>query len=246
MKNECLLFSVGLDSYIARSYLLNTGHDIDCVYFDHNGRYCKNEKKKIKELDFDVKIYNSVDFKDLEMPNAFIKNRNIIMTIMANSIGYNKIWLGGSLSDRISDNKPEVYQRLSQLLSIVNESHISIDSPFYDVYKDDMVLWYKKIYPTQSINLATKTFSCYDPIKSRTIIAEDISKLKHHTYSSEECLKCNACFRKNAVLFNLGLYIPFKNSDIVKKYKTEFESMTLVSTPRSMSTLNYIGYNERY
>ena len=42
---EVLLYSGGLDSYLAREFLINHNKniDLDCLYFNHGGRYCNNE-----------------------------------------------------------------------------------------------------------------------------------------------------------------------------------------------------------
>ena len=131
MKKEVLLFTSGLDSYIARAYLTKEGHDIDCLYFNHGGRYCQNEIEKIRSLDFPVIVDDRLNLKDLEMEDAHIPNRNILFTTLALSLGYKKVWLGGSLSDRVGDNKPGFYVNYSRLLTEVNEEYLEIFSPFY-------------------------------------------------------------------------------------------------------------------
>ena len=131
MKEEVLLFTSGIDSYIARDFLISEGHDIDCLYFDHGGRYCKHEISKIEDLDFEVIIAYNLQLGGIEKDDAYIPNRNLLMTIMAQSFGYKKVWLGGSLSDRVGDNKSEVYVELSKILTNVNESYCRVDSPFY-------------------------------------------------------------------------------------------------------------------
>lgn len=241
MKKEVLLFTAGLDSYIAREYLIAQGHDIDCLYFNHSGRYCDHEIEKISELDFQVIIDDRLNLKDLEESDAHIPNRNILFTTLALSLGYKKVWLGGSLSDRVGDNKPEVYEKFSKLLTCVNEEYCRIDSPFYHCYKDDMVKWFiKNNYNKQiaTIKLIEDTFSCFNPIEEHGIVA--FINSGQHLYKTKECLNCSACFRKCAVLHSGEIFIPFKNKDIVQKYKKEF-SQTIIKTPRTCGTLNYIS-----
>lgn len=238
MKKEVLLFTSGVDSYIAREYLISQGHDIDCLYFNHGGRYCLNEIRKINMLPFEVLISDNLVLGDIEADDAFIPNRNLLMTIMAQSMGYEKVWLGGSLSDRIGDNKSEVFQRLSELLSTTNESYIRIDSPFYGCYKDDMVKWWVSKHPASRMDLAKNTFSCFEPLEEPTEASIFIQGFKGKFYT-DECLCCPACFRKCSVLWNGDIFIHHKNKSIVDHYEEQFIK-PIVKTPRSTGTMNYI------
>ena len=233
-----MLFTSGIDSYIAREYLLREGHDLDCLYFNHGGRYCKQEMEKLESLPFEVIIDDRLMLADLEEDDAHIPNRNILFTTLALSLGYKKVWLGGSLSDRVGDNKSEVYQRYSELLSTVNEEYCRIDSPFYDCYKDDMVKWFVEHRPKSRSRLLRDTFSCFTPLD------EDVSGLFYRndvgiTYTTKECLDCSACFRKCAVLFSGGIYVHFNNREIVEHYEEQFSNPT-VETSRTIGTMNYI------
>ena len=237
MKKEVILFTAGLDSYILREYLVQHGRDVDCLYFNHSGRYVSNEISKIKKLPFKVILNDSIRLKEIEHPDAFIPNRNILFSVMANSLGYDYIWIGGSKSDRVCDNNENVFIELSQFLTNMNGRHIKIDSPFWNIYKDDMVKWYNDhCNPT---DLVYNTFSCFNPNPMREMIfvMDDSKKIP---YETEECLKCSACFRKCAVLFNTGIYINFENKDVVRKYYMEFNN-TVETTKRSEGTLNYIN-----
>ena len=238
MKKEVLLFTSGVDSYIAREYLISEGHDIDCLYFDHGGKYCMNEIRKINMLPFEVNISDHLKLDDLERDDAYIPNRNLLMTIMAQSMGYEKVWLGGSLSDRVGDNKADVFHRLSELMSTVNETYINIDSPFYHCYKDDMVKWFVSKKPSHRLDLAKDTFSCFNPLNDPCKTGINVQGCEGEFYT-DECLCCSACFRKCAVLFNGDIFIHFKRKDVLECYEEQFRK-SIVSTPRSIGTLNYI------
>ena len=244
MKKGVVLFSSGIDSFITREYLIKHGHDIDCLYFQHGGRYSETELIKIKQMPFEVKIDNTLYFKEIEREDAFIPNRNVLMSVTANSLGYDTIWLGGSRSDRVCDNNESVFNQLSQFLTTMNGRYIKIDSPFWDVYKDDMVRWY--INNEDPFKLINYTFSCYTPLNS-------VSDIKYknmlfssnkdfvNTYKTFECMQCSACFRKCAALWGgARIFIPFKNIQIADKYTREFMKC-LVQTPRSISTIDYVN-----
>jgi len=239
--NEVLLFTGGLDSYIARKYLMDHGHEIDCLYFDHRGKYSKVEVSYISKLSVPVIIKTDLVLKDLEQSSAFIPNRNILFSIMANSYGYSKIWIGGSRSDRVCDNNEKVFDRLSEFLSSMNQNHCKISSPFWDCYKDDMVRWYVNTSENKfkaKLELADQTFSCFNPTDDYTAmdILVDDTPVKRIT---RECLCCQACFRKCAVLYSANIFVNFFNTETVDHYYKDF-SNALISTPRSIGTLAYI------
>lgn len=245
MNTEVLLYTGGIDSFIAKSYLEKQGNKFDCVYFNHQGRYCDIEIQRIKRLDFPVIINSDMKFKDIEKPDAHIPNRNILLTIFANSLGYNKIWIGGSLSDRVEDNNKKVFDELSTFLTLMNQTPISIASPFWNCYKENMINWYithfdpvieHSMYNSR-YNLVVNTFSCYSPIPIRKVRGK--IRGVGIAYDTEECLNCPACFRKNASLSVAEILIPFGNVDIIKKYEKEF-STSIDKSPRIESTLNYI------
>lgn len=251
MREEVLLYSSGLDSYLAREYLLSEGHDFDCLYFYHNGRYCDSELDIIKCLPFIVEVKTDLNFKYIEEEDAFIPNRNILMTTMANSYGYNNIWIGGSKSDRVCDNNREVFDRLSKFLSTMNEKSIKISSPFWDVYKSDVMKWFRNysiLKQKKDLNVFTKellnrTFSCFNPRSKTDFIFEvqnDGKIIQNDCIEdSRECLKCRACFRKNVALYSIGIFRYFHNHKIIDHYQGQIDN-AIIKNPRMLATEKYI------
>jgi len=253
--SECLLYSAGLDSFIGKQYLLSIGRKFDCIYFDLETKYSKFEIEKIESLPLEegkcpVSVhYDFLKMTSLEKEDAYVPNRNFLLAIMANALGYNKIWINGSASDRICDNNKRVFDNLSKLLTETRKDYIEISSPFWDVYKEDMIVWYQSHIQQTTIDnvvnpafeLCSKTFSCYNPGATKHIVTMAIPYVisSKFSYSTKECLECPACFRKAVSIFRLGTVIPFKNETIIKKYENEFRNC-IISTPRSNNTLAYI------
>ena len=236
MVREAMLCSVGLDSFILKRYLELQRHEFDCLYFNHGGRYVENE---MKYLDSSTKIITNMCFQEIEMPNAFIPNRNILMSIMANSLGYYAIWIGGSASDRVNDNNEKVFEQLSDFLTKMTGRITKVDSPFWNSYKEDMILWYVRNGGVPE-HLISKTFSCFNPLPvAQKISLRYSNSMDNFDYDTTECLNCAACFRKCVSIWSTGHFIPFRNIDIVKKYKIEFTNC-LIETTRSRNTLSYI------
>jgi 7-cyano-7-deazaguanine synthase in queuosine biosynthesis len=255
MNKEVILFTAGVDSYILREYLIQHGHDVDCLYFNLGGRYSNSEIKMLDRMPFDVIRSDILLLKGIEQPDAFIPNRNILMSIAANSLGYDTIWVGGSKSDRVNDNNEVVFEKISDLLTTTNKRYVKVDSPFWNCYKDDMVKWFSAI--KNPIDLVTNTFSCFYPFSedvervckfekvkflSPTYSASEVTDIK---YQTSECMNCPACFRKSAVLFNANIFINFENDNIIEKYYQEFKN-EVISTPRSITTLKYINYIQEH
>jgi len=255
MKKEVVLFTAGVDSYILREYLIRNGHDVDCLYFAHGGRYSNVEMMMLDKMPFEVIRSDILSLKGIEQPDAFIPNRNILMSIAANSLGYDTIWIGGSKSDRVNDNNEIVFEKISDLLTNTNKRYIKVDSPFWNCYKDDMVKWFSTVQ--NPIGLVHNTFSCFNPLeeaKERSFTFEKIrhlsstysaSDIETDTYKTQECMTCPACFRKSAVLFNANIFINFENESIIDKYYQEFKSQ-IIPTPRSITTLKYIECIRKY
>jgi 7-cyano-7-deazaguanine synthase in queuosine biosynthesis len=247
MKKGVILYSGGIDSLILREYLSQHGHDFDCLYFHHGGRYMGWEEIKIEQLGFELIKCDMLYLAGIEKDDAFIPNRNILMSIAANSLGYDTIWIGGSKSDRVCDNNEKVFENLSEFLTTMNGRYIKIDSPFWNCYKDDMVRWYIK--SKDPCDLVYNTFSCFTPwARTRKLtfklydskdISYETSDSKDISYETSECLKCAACFRKCAVLYSAGIFVNYENAKTVKKYYDDF-SHSIVSNARSEGTLKYI------
>lgn len=240
MNNMVLLYSGGLDSYFAKNFLSKQKYEFDCIYFNHGGRYCLNEIKRIKNLSFPVIIKEDIKLKDIEKDDAYIPNRNILFTIMANSYGYEKVYIGGTKSDRIADNCKEIFDTLSTFLSMMNTKYFIATSPFWDIYKTDVIRWFLN-QQNNDLNvvakeLLTNTFSCYSPLVSERKSYYYTDKKVY--YMTEECMNCSACFRKNVELFSIDIFVPFYNLSIINKYKNEIKSLIQLNT-RMEATLRY-------
>jgi len=241
---DTILYSSGLDSYLCREYLLSQGKDVQCIYYDIQSRYSKYEIQKIKELDYNVFIDRTLSLREIERQDAFIPNRNFLLSILTVSKYSDIVWIGGTKSDRVNDNNKKVFDDLSKFLSDVHQKNIKISSPFWNVYKTDVLTWFVKYrlmnnFTIDSIRteLLLNTFSCYDPLRRKKQI--NFKDLEFE-YKTNECLKCPACFRKNVELSTINIIRDFYNDDIIKKYENEFTNC-LEKNIRSEMTLNYIG-----
>ena len=240
--NSVLLYGGGIDSYIANFYIREVLQDFpQLVYYKLGHKYEKYEYETIKKHANSVVEYvNSIKLGDTEQSDAFIPNRNLLLAMhAAGKFEASTVYIVGSKSDRVSDNNKEIMDDLSNIISKSLSRRVVVTSPFWNVYKEDMVDWYVKYFGTPT-KLLTETFSCYNGNPSRKIVYKDLLLEIENKANIKECLNCPACFRKCAVLFKTGIYVKFENIHIVNRYRKEF-SITIEETPRTKNTIKYIN-----
>lgn len=224
VNKTALLFSAGIDSFIAYFFIKNIiGDDCDLLYYDLGTNYTAEEKVAAEKL-FPGKVKYIEDLNYLGSKehgvNAVIPNRNIIMAIHAvSNLGYEKVYIAGLKDDNAPDKTEFVFNDLSKLLSMTTGKHIVITSPFWDYTKHYIVDWYINDF-NGTVKLL-QTFSCYTPIDGK------------------ECNNCKACFRKSTVLYSAAkIQRPFFNKAIVADY---IKHLDFYNGERGKNMLDYIS-----
>lgn len=227
-----LLRTPGIDSTIARYYLeRELGIDnLTQVYVNLHHRYAKKEIEALKRLsEIEGKPIQFLEaFPITEFEDAFIPARNVLLTtIAANFAGEDcVIYIGGLADDNVVDNSPVFCEDMSDILTHYCEKYkVKVMSPFqYRLSKAEIVRWFVDNIPNAK-QILLNTLSCYDD-------------------SSEgHCFRCPACLRRNVVLFQVGIVLPFYNKRLLEIYKTKMEDPTTPYTrERRKATLKYIDY----
>jgi len=189
-----LLFSGGVDSFIAYHYL----HQPQTLYFNVQSRYSKKELSVVQSLIPSSIIDNSLNFSDKEFgENAYIPFRNLLLA--AQAVKYaDTIYIAGIKDDMVSDKNEQVFLKMSILLSELEGHAIQILSPFWNMTKNNIISWFLKNIGTE-IELL-KTISCY---------------------SSDDtlyCGACPACFRKWCAFRSNGIDLPFYSEELLNRY----------------------------
>ena len=193
-----LLFSGGIDSFVAYHYLGKP----PTVYFDLGTRYSKKELKVVKELIPSTIIDCSIDLGNREVgEKAYVPFRNLILACLANKYS-DEIVIAGVADDNVSDKTPEAFESFSTLLSRLEQRNINVTSPFWSLTKEEVVAWYRENLKDDRI---LNTISCY---------SDD-----DNTY----CGKCPSCFRKWVALRSNGYLLPFFNYELMKRYRSAAE-----------------------
>jgi 7-cyano-7-deazaguanine synthase len=226
---EVLLFSGGVDSYIAWYYLGNP----NILYVDMGTKFSDMELKAIDRLaTATCKVIEMSFLSEYEKEDADIPARNMYLALRAASEGYDKIWMVFQKDETSIPDRTKVFcQMASDLLSYLFQREIIVDSPFWNMDKEEMVRWY--ISNQFDVEELKKTVSCYNPIDG-----------------IDPCANCPACFRKFVALSLNGVtedwYQRLVGSDIVSEYKERAEYGKTYSEARNKKTLEAIKLLEDY
>jgi len=244
--NSVLMYGGGIDSFLAYQYLRMIGEHPICVYYNLGHLYAKDEMKVVKSFIPDIRISECLKLGDIETESSYIPNRNILAAIQSvGEFSADKVWIGGTLSDRVNDNNPDLFNKLSDIMTSVHGRKIVISSPFWSMHKNQVVsdyynLWKLELHGvpkskdqlefTEKQNLLLQnTYSCYHPTSLQSqdyylfnretlvsfTIKEHANIVQHKT---TECMSCPACFRKSVALLSANIFRNFRNSSIVREY----------------------------
>ena len=172
-----LLFSGGMDSFIAWHYLKYP----PVLFLNAKQAYSEKEIKTVKYFSrkygkMKLHIDNSLDLSKWEEGNFYIPYRNIFFVMIA-SLYAQKVYLVGIKGDRVDDNNPSASGLISKFLLNFNENkNIEVTSPFYKMSKSNMVKWY--IDNDLPVDDLLKTRSCFS---KKTM---------------NQCGQCSSCFRR--------------------------------------------------
>lgn len=208
MKTIVLLFSGGIDSFIAYHYLKQQYPEdhILPLYIDYNGQYSEKEREVLSTLTGPLGVESIAvlehifDFMDFEIgEKCFIPNRNLHMAAIATTLG-SVIMIGGLKDDNVGDKSPTFCKFASAALSQSMGRPIRVDSPFWKFEKTDIISWYIDYVGFEKAKEdLLKTTSCYSP-------------------DQLYCGECPSCFRKMCALQDNGIYLPFFNMKLVADY----------------------------
>lgn len=166
---QVLLFSGGLDSYIAYQFIKReTQEEPYLLYVPLSHRYEAQELEAIGKLMAkgyipSVKHDYSLYLKQWEQADAFIPMRNSLLAHVAARYG-ELIWLTVQKGEtNTPDRSPQFFDELSNLLTFMNQKHITVTSPFFEMTKVQMVDWYRS--KELDLDALRMTSSCYSPVK---------------------------------------------------------------------------------
>jgi len=188
-----LLFSGGIDSYVAYHYL----NKPQTVYFDLGTPYSSKEIMVIQKLIPSTIIDYSLNLGSRQIgEKAYIPFRNLYLAMLAAKYD-DTIVIAGVKDDDVSDKNEQIFQKFSYLLSELEDRPIQVMSPFWNMTKEEVIAWYLQRYTADNL---LKTVSCYS--QEDTIY----------------CGRCPSCFRKWCALKANNIDLDFYNKPLMKEY----------------------------
>ena len=199
MPKTVLLFSGGLDSWVAYKWLMGRVGAVHPIYVLLGHRY---ERQELASLSYlaqwhqgpSVKLITGPYLAKHEQEDANIPFRNgLLATLAALELGgqSGRICLVAQYGEQsIPDRSPAFFDQCSSLLTLLAGQSVVVDPVFPTMTKTEMVLWY--LSHGGSAEALKACFSCYaDTVGSTPPIAG--------------CGVCGACFRKWVCLTNAGV-----------------------------------------
>lgn len=188
--DSILLFSGGMDSYIAWHYLNRP----PVIFLNAKQSYWRKELDAVKNIskkykDMKVIVDGSLDLSKWEEDDHYIPYRNVFFSMIA-SLYAKKVYLVGIKGDLVDDNNPKAARLMSGFYKNFNHNQeVVVTSPFYNMTKSEIVKWYiGKRLPIKNLLISR---SCY---------AES---------SSGQCGRCSSCFRR---------WVALENNDVHENY----------------------------
>lgn len=198
-----LLFSGGLDSFIAYHMLKERGKDVIALHVNLHLPYSNKELKAVKDLSYESRM--EVLFVDCDISKwrtdewgDTIPCRNLLLGAIGTYYS-NEIYLISQRGETsIADRTPRFFSEASEEFSKFYGQQIRFGEVL-NMTKQDMVLWYiSKGYEPE---LLKRTVSCFNPTKTKI-----------------HCGRCPSCLRKAVALSYAGIDISDMFEHDITKY----------------------------
>lgn len=186
-----LLFSGGLDSYIAWHFL----HEPKTLFCDLGHRYAVHEFPVVKRLVPDTIIDSRLNLADWEEKDANIPLRNAFLVMIASHYDKDIVLVVQRGEMNIPDRSPHFFNSFGEWLSFLREGTYTVSTPFFAMTKTQMVAWYLNWRHDPEVLKSTR--SCYS-----------VGELP--------CGNCAACFRRWVAFYNNDLEEEYEQD--IKKY----------------------------
>lgn len=196
---EVLLFSGGMDSLVAWHYLKKP----ICHYYPFGHSSSKSHKivkkmgSKISDLSDKLQYFRGIHMSAFGGDYG-LKPQSIYLILIATNFA-EKIWFPVCCDE---GNEKEIFKSVNQLLPLLYDKKIRVDSPFWNMTKPDLVGWYLK--KKLLLDELRMTWSCMG------------SGEKH-------CGRCHSCFERWCALEYNGLS-DFEEY-VVDPWRSEFATL---------------------
>lgn len=168
-KDVAVMYSGGLDSYIALFYALSKGLNPIPVYVDLGHPYAFKERRAIQGLAIPAITLNlSSLFGHIEgrMTNQIIPSRNALLGVIGSMIAP-RVWIAAVDGEQLGkerDKSPEFFAQMTELVTMTNSFFVDetlVETPFPEMSKAELVGWAIE----NNVSNLRWTVSCYYDIE---------------------------------------------------------------------------------
>lgn len=212
-KGLSLMYSGGLDSYIAGFVARERGYETDLIYVDFGHEYVGKELDSINRT-VGLKNISTIELSSLmcliekRLTNQIIPSRNVLLAVIGSMVN-DTVWinaLDGEQNGKEHDKSERFFVDTSELLSFTNEffqTKTVIKSPFKFMSKAQTILWALR-NGIEKIELF-ETVSCYDG-------------------KEEKCGTCLTCYKRYTAFLLNNIQEPgYLNDPLLSEYAKDID-----------------------
>lgn len=159
----CIMYSGGLDSFIAKHYAISQGYDPKLVYVDLGHPNAKQEMAQLPE-DVEVLTFHIYESIRHRLVNQIIPSRNMLFATIGGMFA-RRVWLialDGEQNGKERDKSDYFFNRARHLLTFLNDffqDRTIVETPFRLMSKKEAIRWALDNGVSAEDMLATR--SCY-------------------------------------------------------------------------------------
>lgn len=230
--NLALMYSGGLDSFIAYHYAKALGFDPICINVGLGQPYDEKEQHSIKSLGKWSPVVERIELGSLyrliqsRLSNQIIPSRNVLLATIG-SMFAPRVWLGvldGEQNGKEHDKSERFFAETTDLLTFTNEffqPETLIESPFVDMTKGETIRWALRYHIPEEILFLTT--SCYDD-------------------HDQKCGRCLTCVKRYLAFLESGIIEPgYAVNPLASDYFREIATQI----PEADKNKDYSRFTER-
>lgn len=231
------MITPGIDSICSYFYIiekvLKPNMELELIHIGVSPLYYDIEKRSLERIEVMFLKHpvryidaNSVRMIIQEDSDAFIPSRNLLLATLVDCTAIpdrrysNLISFGFNADDRVYDSSDVFCEVATSLLS----PNVHMGSLVRHLTKNELLKWFVEESVTLNQEekqcLLVTTYSCYSGMEV-------------------ECLKCNACFRKNVALSEVGIIRDINDSNFLHKRLSILKDSD-VSKTRKENIISYL------
>lgn len=236
----CHMITPGLDSICAYFYIIEKcmtpGMELELIHVGLSPSYSHIEEAKLGYIksrgwiNQPIRMLKIPDVRSFiqEDPDAFIPSRNLLLATLIDATAIpdrhysNLISFGFNSDDRVYDSSDVFCELVSSVLS----PGVSMGSLVRHLSKSELLKWFimesNTLTKEEKYELIDNTYSCYSGEET-------------------ECLKCNACFRKNVALCEIGNVREMNDFNFLHKRLSILNDES-VSIERKRNIIQYVSH----